>query len=348
MANARLLPSGAYQTRITKVINGKKVTKSFTVHPRECRGDERKAKKLSELKANEWYLASEHIDIYGMTVKQAIENYIEDRQKVLSQSTITNYRRFKPYFAPIMDVCVSDIKTSDIQPLINEWSISVKRKTIQNRISFLLSVLDYADCDKRFKLRYPPATSKVITSPDLEDVKLFLNAAKDDFKPILYLAAFGGLRRGEIAALKQEDVSRDMNTIYVHADIVLDGNKWVYKPFPKNALNGTIQLPKFVIDSLPTHDGYLFDPNPNKISHKFDRLKKRTGLQFNFHSLRHFAASFRSDLGIPSKYIEEGLRWKNSQVLKKIYDNPLASTRKKYTLMANQYIEENFLDEKKA
>ena len=53
MANARLLPSGAYQTRITKVINGKKVTKSFTVHPRECRGDERKAKKLSELKANE-------------------------------------------------------------------------------------------------------------------------------------------------------------------------------------------------------------------------------------------------------------------------------------------------------
>lgn len=342
MANARQLPSGAYQTRATKVINGKKVTKSFTVHPKECQGNNRKAKALSEKNAREWQLATDNDYVFGISVRQAIENYIEDRQKVLSQSTITNYRRFKPYFAPIMDICVPDIKTSDIQPLINEWSISVKRKTIQNRISFLLSVLDYADCDKKFKLRYPQSASKVIKSPDLEDVKLFLDAADDDFRPILYLAAFGGLRRGEICALRQEDISRDMNTVFVHADIVLDGKKWVYKPFPKNALNGTIQLPKFVIDALPTNDGYLFEPNPNKISHRFDRLKKRTGLQFNFHSLRHFAASFRSDIGIPSKYIEEGLRWKNSKVLKQIYDNPLSSSRKKYTQMANKYIEDNF------
>ena len=47
MAKARKLPSGAYQTRVTKVIGGKKVTKSFTVHPKECRNDAKKAKQTS-------------------------------------------------------------------------------------------------------------------------------------------------------------------------------------------------------------------------------------------------------------------------------------------------------------
>ena len=32
-----------------------------------------------------------------------------------------------------MDICVDDLKTSDIQALVNEWSISVSAKTIKNR-----------------------------------------------------------------------------------------------------------------------------------------------------------------------------------------------------------------------
>jgi hypothetical protein len=35
------------------VINGKKVRKSFTVHPKETKGDSRKAKALSEMQARE-------------------------------------------------------------------------------------------------------------------------------------------------------------------------------------------------------------------------------------------------------------------------------------------------------
>lgn len=342
MANATKLSSGAWRTLASKTINGKKIHKSFTVHPRDCKGDSRKAKALSEMQAREWQISVENVDTYGKTVKQALDDYISDRCKVLSPSTITNYKRILPLFDSLWDICIDDVDSSKIQQIINEWSISVKAKTIKNRINLLLSALDYAECDKRFKLRYPASTSKVIKSPDLEDVQMLINNASDDFKSMLYLAAFGGLRRGEIVALKQEDISRDMCTVYVHADIVLDGNKWVYKPFPKNAQCGTVQLPKFVIDSLPVTDGYLFEPNPNIITHKFDRLKKLTGLPFNFHSLRHFAASFRSDLNIPEKYINEMGRWKNSKVMKSVYDNALNSSRKKYTQIANKYLEENF------
>lgn len=347
MASAKKLPSGAWRTQASKVINGKTVRKSFTVSPSETMGNSKKAKQMAEKLAREWQIATDDAETYGVNVKQAMEDYINDRSKVLSPSTITNYRRFLPYFEPLWNVYVSDIKTPQIQQLINEWSVSVKRKTIMNRISFLLSVLDYAECDKKFKLRYPQSSSKAIKSPDLEDVQMLIDNADDDFKPILYLAAFGGLRRGEICALKQEDISRDMSTIFIHADIVLQEHEWVYKPFPKNAQNGTIQLPKFVIDALPFTDDYVFDMNPNMLSHKYDRLRRRLGLEYNFHSLRHFAASFRSDIGIPTKYIEEVGRWKNSNVLKKVYDNTLNSSRKKYTQMSNNFLEENFNPQRK-
>ena len=352
MANARKLPSGAYQTRVTKSINGKKVTKVFTVSPKECKGDTKKAKALSEMLAREWQISAENTLIYGQTVKTALENYINDRSKVLSPSTLTNYKRILPYFGPLFDIYVDDIKTSDIQPLINEWGLTLRTKTIINRISFLLSALDYADCDKKFKLRYPKNESKKVLAPDLEDVKMMIDAAGDDFKPVIYLAAFYGLRRGEIAALKEKDLSRDMCLLNVHADIVLDDKKWIYKPFPKNALSGTLKLSKTVVGLLPLADdpeAFVFDINPNIITHRFDKLKKKLGFDFSFHSLRHFAASFRSDLGIPRKYIEEVGRWESgSSVLDKVYDNTLDSSRKKYTQMANTYIEDNFFKAKQA
>lgn len=348
MASARKLPSGAWRTQAKRSINGKKIVKSFTVHPKECGGDSRKAKTQSEMLAREWQLEAESVEVHGLKVGEAMDQFIKDRTKVLSPSTITNYKRLIPLFEPLADISVSDIKTADIQALVNEWSISVTAKTIKNRVSFLFSSLDYAECDKKFRIRYPQGSSKNIKAPDTEDVKMLIDNAPEDLKPVLQLAAFGALRRGEIAALKQKDISRDMCTVYVHADIVLQDKKWVYKAFPKNAISGAIQLPKSVIDSLPYSEdpeAYVFDMNPGVISHKYDKLCKKLGFEYNLHSLRHYAASFRTDLGIPKKYIEETGRWKaGSSVLDRVYDNTLTSSRKKYTQMANKFIEDNFFD----
>lgn len=346
MAKARRLPSGAWQTRATKVINGRKITKSFTVNPKQCRGDSRKAKAQSELLARKWVIETEELLTFGVTVGVALDNYVEDRAKVLSPSTIVNYRRLIPLFSPLANIYVADLKTPEIQALINEWAVSIKTKTIQNRISFLLSALDYAECDKKFRLRYPQNNSKEITAPDIDDIKYLLDNAPEDFRPVLYLAAFGTLRRGEISALKEKDIIRDMCLIQVHADMVLSDNGYVYKPFTKTGATGTIQLPRFIIDSIPKvsdPESFVFDMNPNVISHRFDKLKKEIGFKYNFHSLRHFAASFRSDLNIPRKYIEEAGRWKNgSTVLSRVYDNSLESNRRKYAQIVNEYIEENF------
>lgn len=349
MANAQKLPSGAYRTQASKKINNKTVRKSFTVHPKECGGDAKRAKKLSELYAREWALQANE-DETTVTVKKAIDNYIEDRKKVLSPRTIHDYNKLIQYFKSIEDISINDIRNTDIQPLINEWSLSVVAKTIQNRISFLIAALDYSGCDRKFKLRYPQSRNNKVVAPDVEDVQILLENASDIMKPVIGLAAFGSLRRGEVSALKQKDILRDLNSVYVHADIVQTDDGFFYKDFPKTAgSTRTIQLPKFVIDSMPLSDdpeSFVFGLNPNQISSNFQHLRDKLGLKCSYHSLRHFAASFRTDLGIPSKYIEEVGGWQNdSQILKQVYDNTLTSSRKKYTRIANQFIEDNFKEQ---
>ena len=95
-----------------------------------------------------------------------------------------------------------------------------------------LGIEFYEELFRELKLRYPQDTSKKVGTPDIEDVQMFIRNANDDMKPIIYLAAFGSLRRGEIGGLREMDISRDMNTVSVNGDMVLDANNnWIYKPF---------------------------------------------------------------------------------------------------------------------
>lgn len=348
MASAKRLPSGAWRTLTCKTIHGKVVRKSFTVHPDQTGGDSRRAKAQSELLARNWQLSHESNVVHGLTVKDATEQYIEDRSKVLSPSTIRGYKLILGALEPIWNIYISDIETPQIQRMVNDWSMDSKTKTIRNRVALLLSVLDYNGIDKKYKVRYPQNNSKKVVTPDVQDVQMLLRNAKGDMIPIICLAAFGSLRRGEIAGLRMLDVSRDMCTVTINGDVVLDGNgNWVYKPVPKTTGSvRTIQLPKFVIDAFPVKDranDFLFDLTPAAMTDRFKRLADKLQLPFTLHSLRHFAASFRSDLNIPQKYIEEVGGWdKGSAILARVYDNTMESSRRKYTQIANSFIEDNF------
>lgn len=348
MANAKKLPSGAWRTLASKTVGGQKIRKSFTVHPDQVGGDSRRAKDRSELLAREWCLSNHRSAVHGATVKEAIEQYIKDKDRVLSPSTIRGYGFVLAALSPIWDICISDLETPQIQRLINDWSMVLTTKTIRNRITLLLAVLDYNGIDKKFKVRYPQNNSKKVVSPDVEDVQMLLRNATGDLIPIIYLTAFGSLRRGEVAGLREMDISRDMHTVTISGDMVLGADGWTYKPFPKTQGSiRTVQLPKFIIDSIPCKEhpkDFIFTMTPAAMTDRFRRLAAKLQLPYTLHSLRHFAASFRSDIGIPKKYIQEVGGWVDgsNSVLDRVYDNTMDSSRKKYTQIANRFIEDNF------
>lgn len=350
MANAKKLPSGAWRTQAKKTIDGVKVVKSFTVHPNDCGGDSRKAKALSELAAREWQTGEEEKEIYGLTVKQAMDAYIKDRTAVLSPSTIHDYTKYPQYFVDIENMKAKDVDTPHVQRIINNMAVSVGAKTIKNRVNFLLAALDYAGNERKFKLRYPMRLKRSLTTPDNEDISKLLAQAGPTMKALICLAAFGTLRRGEIAGLKEKDISRKSSTIHVHADIVVgpDG-KYVYKEHPKTSDSvRTVKLPRRIIELLPIHNSpedFVFGLSPVAIAKRFERFKAKTGINCRFHDLRHYAASFRADLGVGKKYIEEAGGWgKGSATLSEVYDNTLNSTRKKFEKLTDDFIDENFGD----
>ena len=347
MATAKQLPSGAWRAQACKTINKKVIRKSFTVHPDECGGSSRQARIQSETLAREWILDQKTSEINGPTIKEAFESYIQDRSKVLSPSTIRGYKLILEAFNPMWDIYISDIETPQIQRLVNDWAMDMKSKTIKNRVSLLLAVLDYSGVEKRFKIRYPQNNSKKVLSPDIQDVQYLLDNAKGIMQPIIYLAAFGTLRRGEIAGLRECDISRDMRTITVKGDLVLGPDGWFYKPFPKTEdSTRTVELPKFIIDAIPVKDDpkdFVFDLTPTAMTDRFKRLADKLQLPYTLHSLRHFSASFRSDIGIPKKYVQEAGGWvTDSTIMDRVYDNTLESSRRYWTKLANKFIEDNF------
>ena len=293
-------------------------------------------------------MAKEDKQTYGLTVKEAFDCYLSDKNHIISPSTLRGYLPIMKAFKPLWDIYISDIETPQIQRLINDWSLDLKTKTIRNRVTIFLAVLDYNGIDKKFKIRYPENNSKKVLSPDMEDIQMFIRNAKGIMVPIIYLAAFGSLRRGEIGGLREMDISRDMRTVTINGDMILTPEKkWIYKPFPKTQDSiRTIELPKFIIDSIPKKDdpkAFIFDITPAAMTDRFGRLADKLGLPYSLHSLRHFAASFRTDIGIPKKYIEEVCGWAfGSKVMDRTYDNTMDSGRRKYTQIANRFIEENF------
>lgn len=350
MASAQKLPSGSYRCRATVTVNGKKITQAFTVSPNETFGDWKKAKALAELKAREWIMHKEREQIISQTVELALSGYIEDRSKVLSPSTLHSYNEMVKYFDSIKDMYTSDVTTQVIQRLINDMALDVSPKTIRNRIGFLTAVLDYAGNDKKFKLRYPKKQKRELRTPDHEEVHRLIENADEKLKPIIVIAALGGLRRGEIAGLKQKDILRDMSMIYVHADIVrAPDNTMVYKDIAKTAgSTRSVHLSPKIIDMLPKSDdpeSFVFNLSPTAISRRFEKLRDKLKIDCSLHDLRHYATSMRSDLGIDEKYIRDELGWTtSSQVYSEVYNNPLKSTSKKYIQMTNSFIDERFGD----
>ncbi len=328
---AKKLPSGKFRARVRYKENGIWRSKSFTASNRSD----------AEFAALQWKKTHAGDDI---TVGRAIERYIDDRSSVLSITTIKNYRQMMQYFDCIKNVCADDVTSQDIQKLIGEFSTNgASPKTIRNRIGFLVSVLETV-VDKKFRITFPKKAPYKHNVPTDEDLKLLIDNADGELKLAIMLSAFCTLRRGEICALKGSDI-RD-GKVYVHADMVhVQGKEWLYKPIPKTAQSiRSVDVPPSVLALIPDvgADEFVFTIKPGIITHNFIRLRNSLNMPYRFHDLRAYAASMRSDLNIPSVYIQYDGGWKGDSILKTSYEHALQDRRKKYAAVVNDYVEKSF------
>ena len=175
---------------------------------------------------------------------------------------------------------------------------------------------------------------------------MLLDNSTGDLHLAILLGGIGGLRRGEICALKQEDILRDFNAIYIHSDMVKDKNKkWIHKAMPKSESSiRRVELDKGIIDQIPTNDGYIFPHDPDWITRNFGRFARRMGLNCNFHSLRHYCVSYLHAVGIPDQYIQQRVGHRTDQTLKNVYRNLIEEKSISFAKKANNAFAKSLSD----
>lgn len=346
MASAQKLPSGAWRTRATKVIDGKQVRKSFTVSPEnDSKEASKKAKTLSEMQARNWLFDTEE-EISRTTVETAMKNHLETHSAVWSPSTLADYEKMPAHFDSIKYMDVHDVDSKTLQTIINQWAFDgLKQKTIANRINFLRNALELAGNDRNFKIKYPPKVPVELLPPEPSEFKRLFSVVNDEEKLMIVLAGLFTMRRGEMGGLCGEDILWDMNAIHVHTSKVKLHGKWIRKEMPKNAQSVRLIYVDPEIMQLIPHVApkeYIFKITPDAMTRRFERLRKKVCVTCRLHDLRKYAASIRTEI-MPAKYVEADGGWKpGSNVLKTIYDKPFKEKRKDYSKKINDQIIQDY------
>lgn len=339
MAKAKKLPSGSWRCLVYDYTDstGKRHYESFT-----CDDPSPKGKRRCEAMAAEFADKKERRNksSYNILFKDALDIYISERNAILSPATIRKYRGMQKSLSALGDMKLKDINQGTLQAYINQLSITKKPKTVKDTYGLINAVVRRFCHGEVLQIALPRNTRIDRKMPTEGEIRALIECVVGTNMEVpVYLAAFAMMRRGEIAALRKDDISG--NVIHVSKTMVLTvDNEWVIKSPKSYAGDRYVPVPQFVVDAFMALPGDGVGMTPNIITSSFEHVLKRAGIQhFRFHDLRHYSASVQHALGIPDAYIMQAGGWGNDRVLKDIYRHTLEDARQKMSNVAISYFE---------
>lgn len=229
MASIKLLDNGKYQATvyIGRDANGKqdKKRKTFDSERKakkwardlETEIEERKYTNMDKVRASTWF-----------------NDWLEANKNHLSPPTYISYKmyintHFKPFFGTFK---LGQIKELHIKKYINDKLMELSPTTVRKHVFVLKEILHDA-----LKLKSPcldikpPKPEKyvpyILTEEEFQNIHTAVKGTRDE--PIILLAAWCGLRRGEIFALKWDDINWDNGTIRVDEARALSEDGYINK-----------------------------------------------------------------------------------------------------------------------
>ena len=332
MATAKKMPSGNWRCRVYSYTDstGKKIYESFTAP----------TKQQAEMQAAKWSNSQSKTRPDQITVKQAIDNYLNSNSGTLSPSTIYNYKKDAKRIKPIEHIKIRKLDNKILQTFISQLSSSgLSPKTVRNTYTLLRSSLAFSGLEVDFKIHLPQVQKRRVNAPENEQIVALYNAANHKMKIAIMLAARHSLRRGEICGLTYGDLKG--NTLYVHSDMVMGPDGWVHKETPKtSSSNRSVYLTDEEVELIGQGKAneYIVPLTPGTIGTNFYNLKKRLGIDIRFHDLRVYFASISAALNIPEIVTAHHGGWQEgSKTLRDHYRKPIASIDEAYAKKLNDH-----------
>ena len=114
----------------------------------------------------------------ALSVRQAIETYMDSRRNVLSPATMRGYSTIlKHRFASIMDKDINSFKDTDCQLVINDEAKVCSPRTLKNAWGLVSAAISYTT-GMRVSVRLPQVVDYDLPYLTPEEIPIFLDAIK--------------------------------------------------------------------------------------------------------------------------------------------------------------------------
>lgn len=345
MASFRKLDNGKFQGTIyfARDNNGKQLRKYITrIKLKDC--------KTAAREIEQEYEDGLFVNIKTMRFAKWADEWIKLNKSRLSPSTMQSYniyvdKHFKPYF---LNLKVSQINEIMIKRYISNKLEILSSTTVRKHIYILSSILKDVMKHKN-PCKYidiPPIAPydyHIVTDDEYKQVREFYRGKY--YEPIILLAALCGIRRGEIFALKWNDIDTVNQTIRIDQALCISEEEKGYIEKTTKSANGirTITAPieifellevrhkkllKATIAKNKTIQERIFTTRPDSLSGWFAECMDKLQLDIRFHDLRHYHATWLYKNGIPDLFAAERLG-DDLQTIKKIYQHIGEDTARK-------------------
>lgn len=332
MASIKKRPNGNYQATIFigRDENGKQQFKYLTRPSRkECVAAARKIEQEIE--------EGKFVKLEKIRVVAALEKWLELNESSLSPSTVTLYQVYiKKHFVPFFkDMKINKINEFHIRQFMNDKLKTLSKSSVRRIMSVLKRSLGDIMKDrspvKDVKLpEEEKSTPHLLTDDEMKMIHETVKGTRDE--PIILLAGWCGLRRGEIFALKADDVSVQKGTLIIDESYSAtpEGKYVLKRPKSENSVREVV-VPKYLMNLLENivkqmmKEGRmgerLFPMRPDSYSSYFAKLvRKHNFPPIRFHDLRHYHASWMYSQGIFDQYAAQRLGH-DIDTLKRIYQH---------------------------
>ena len=333
MPTAHQLPSGSWRVQVYagKDAAGKRQYESFTAD----------TKKEAEYQAAQWSLRRS-VRPEDLSVREALDKYIDTSAPVLSPSTVKKYRSMaRTHFALLADVPLRRLTSAQAQAWVGALSRECSPKTVSCVYGLLTAALSQLAPDLTLRVKLPRRSPREIRIPTSDEVAQMIAGAPDDFRAVLVIAATMGLRRAEIAALRWSDVQDGV--LHISRAYVQGTDKvWVLRAPKTNAGIRSIPVPPAAAPYLTPPagadpDAEIVPYSPDAITRRFERLTARLRMPYHFHALRHYYDSVLLSLGVPDKYIMARMGHATPSMTKQVYQHVMRDKDDQVTQSINDF-----------
>jgi len=317
MASIRKLPNGSYQATIYAGLKDDgSQDRRYATRPtlRECKEAVKEIEKELDDK--------NFSNVRNIGVVAWIDEWIEMNKTRLSPSTHATYKLYsKVHYAPFFKqkLKLKELNEIHIRKFMAQQLGFLSPTTVRKHVSVLNKIFEEALKDKN-PVKYIKLPSKAKYTPyplseeEMDRIHDVIRGTRDE--PIVLLAAWCGLRRGEIFALKPDDVDWVKKTIRVDENTAInDEGKYVDKgPKSDNGYREVVvpvELMKLLEDmrknwkEIPKR---FWKIRPDHYSSYFAELIRNNGLApIRFHDLRHYHAVWLYINNVPDQYAAKHL-----------------------------------------